>query len=77
MPVESLMRDQFSVACRCGQSVDPNSVSTRESVRTRDYTFYRCHGCGEVWRERHGVLRSFNKQRRRSTDHRLQPARVA
>lgn len=57
--------------------LDGDAVSTRESVRTRDYTFYRCHGCGEVWRERHGVLRPFTKQRRRSTDLRLQPARVA
>jgi uncharacterized Zn finger protein len=73
------MRDQFSVGCRCGQSdsedVDP--VSTTEYVRTREYTFCRCRGCGEVWRERHLAQHAVSEWCRRSTDDRLRPALVA
>jgi hypothetical protein len=76
-PAEALMRDQFGCRCRQSDSDNVDSVSTRDYVKTREYTFCRCRACGDVWRERHGVLRSLKESRRRRTDDRLRPARVA
>ena len=58
------MRDQVDTRCHC-----PHCGSEAvNSVRTRESTYYHCHDCHDVWRERPAAPRGTSEQQRRSTD---------